>query len=357
YLNLPLIQISDITGAYGVSFLVMLVNASLWKRKFFFAVACLILVFGYGIFRLNHKIDGEKIGITVIQGNVPQELKWVREEKEKILEKYTGLTRQAVVDKADLLIWPETAMPVVLEEEPGIFKAVSSLAKKINKPILTGVVRSENKNYFNSAVLFSPDGELIQHYDKIHLVPFGEYIPLRQPFIFLERLAPIEDFRRGKDYILFQIRNPKSEIRKKFGVLICFEDIFPELARRFVQRGADFLVNITNDAWFGKTSAAYQHLQSSVFRAIENRVSVVRSANTGVSGFISAQGKIISLVRDEKGRNIYVSGYDTEEIIIPAKKKLTFYTRFGDVFVLFCLMVFTYGIIIRHKMQSEKRKT
>jgi len=369
YLNLPIIQISDITGAYGVSFLVMLVNVAVWqiisgainrrpapKNKTFFSVVifCCLSSLVYGYYRLHQKTTGEKIRISVVQGNVPQELKWVREEKEGILEKHVGLSLKAAAGNPDLIIWSETAMPVVLEEEFFLLNAVSGLAREIQKPILTGTMRHENGNYYNSAVLFSPDGVIKQHYDKIHLVPFGEYIPLRKPFVFLERLAPIDDFKAGKEHTLFKFSASSHQSPVKFAVLICFEDIFPELARKFVAQGAGFLVNITNDAWFGKTAASYQHLQSSVFRAIENRIPVVRSANTGISGFIAANGKIISLVKDKTGKNIYISGYDTQEIIIPTNKNLSFYTRFGDVFVLFCLIVFACGIILTRRYRSRK---
>ncbi|MDD5044011.1 MAG: apolipoprotein N-acyltransferase [Candidatus Omnitrophica bacterium] len=355
YTDLAMVQISDITGAYGVSFLIILVNVSIWQiinrgkgvrgRELLVAAACLALTLGYGVFRLHQKIDGKKLRISVIQGNIPQELKWVRNEKETILEKHLALSMEASGENPDLILWSETSLPVVLEDEKELLSAVSSGVRKLQRPVLTGTVRREKEDYYNSAVLFSPDGKIIRHYDKIHLVPFGEYIPLRKPFVFLERLAPIGDFTAGKDYTLFEVRN-SAGTQNKFAVLICFEDIFPELARRFRQKGAEFLVNVTNDAWFGKTSAPFQHLQSSVFRAIENRVPVARSANTGVSGFISNQGRILSLVKNKRGENTYISGYATQEIEIPADKRSTFYTRFGDIFVLLCLLIFIYGIII-----------
>jgi len=366
YLNLPIIQISDLTGAYGVSFLLMIVNVAVWqvfsepraKSQGSRIRACLIaciLIFAtliYGYFRLHQKIKGQKVRISIVQGNIPQELKWVQEEKEKILEKHISLSMQAKKDNPDLVIWPETAMPVVLELDPFLFNAVSNLAKEIKIPLLTGTMRFESKNYFNSALLFSEEGKVIQHYDKLHLVPFGEYIPLRQPFVFLERLAPIDDFTAGKDYAVFHVARPSSRQPPfKFSVLICFEDIFPELARSFVKKGAGFLVNITNDAWFKDTAAPCQHLQSSVFRAVENRVFLIRSANTGVSGFISPKGKIISLVKDNKGKSTYVSGYDTQEIIIPAKRYFSFYTRFGDIFALICLVIAFLVIIKKGKFE------
>lgn len=348
YHNLPVIQIADITGAYGVSFLVMMVNVAIWqfirtknKKPIIFTAVCLLFVLAYGYFRLHQTYAGRKLRVAVIQGNIPQELKWLDEEKDKNLARHVELAIGVVKDNPDLIVWPETAVTAALEDDSFSYSTVGSLAKEIHIPILLGSMRREGEDYYNSAFLISCEGNIIQHYDKLHLVPFGEYIPLRKQLRFLEAIVPIGDFRRGGDYTVFQLPTPKSQPPTKFSVLICFEDIFPELARNFVKNGAGFLVNITNDAWFGRTSSPYQHLQASVFRAVENRLPVVRSANTGVSGFISPKGEIISLVKDTAGRNIFVSGYDTQEITVSKEKKLTFYTRYGDVFVLVCLIIFT----------------
>jgi len=154
--------------------------------------------------------------------------------------------------------------------------------------------------------------------------------------------VPIGDFTSGREYTVFTLST------HKFSVLICFEDLFPEISRKFVNRGAGFLVNITNDAWFKKTSSPYQHLQASVFRAVENRVFLVRCANTGVSGFIAPSGKIVALVGDKSGENIFVSGYKSQEI--PASKQpLSFYTCYGDIFVAVCALFVLGGIIIFRK--------
>jgi apolipoprotein N-acyltransferase len=205
--------------------------------------------------------------------------------------------------------------------------------------------------------LISSQGETLVKYNKLHLVPFGEYIPLKKIFPFLETIAPIGDIRPGQDYTIFALPGPQSPVpslnaqtrkrtnaQTKFAVLICFEDLFPELARNFVKKGAQFLVNITNDAWYRKTSAPYQHLQASVFRAVENRVSLARAANTGVSGFITPNGKIISLVCDRTGRNIFIEGYKDQEIAI-IERRPTFYTRYGDVFIVVCFLFLLYDII------------
>ena len=404
YLNLPIIQIADIAGAWGVSFLVMMVNViikeiigsrfkvqgSRQKRNYkFLFVACglWLVACGYGVYKLyllpvypersrgapclsRAKSRGalRPIKISVIQGNIPQELKWNPGAKDFIMNKYFTLTRQAVEGKPDLIIWPEAALPVVLEEEPIFFERVEDLVKGVRTPLLLGAVNTSNNLYYNSALLISPEGELLTRYDKLHLVPFGEYIPLRKILRFLETVVPIGDFTAGKEYTIFALpRYPvtplsrlNAQTRKRanaqtnFSALICFEDLFPQISREFVKKGANFLVNITNDAWFSKTSSPYQHLQASVFRAVENRVNLVRAANTGISGFIAPSGKIIFLVQDEKGKNIFIDGYKTQEIII-SKRPLSFYTRYGDVFIVACFLFLLYGIMRnfkKHKSQS-----
>jgi apolipoprotein N-acyltransferase len=354
YLNLPIIQISDLTGAWGVSFLVMLVNVAIYsalssklsaiskKQKYLLPALVMFFALGYGYFKIYSlqclSAYSLQLRVSVIQGNIPQELKWNPDTNDYIIEKYLKLTRQVARERPDLIIWPEAALPVVLEEEPRYFLRVRDLAKEIKIPLLFGAVTARDNFYYNSALLISPEGKLLNRYDKVHLVPFGEYIPLKKFLPFLETVVPIGDIKNGQNYTVF------TQPRAKFSVLICFEDLFPEVSRRFVQRGAEFLVNITNDAWYKKTSAPYQHLQASVLRAVENRVFLARAANTGISGFIAPSGKIISLVQEKIGKGIFVDGYKTEEFIIP-KRNSTFYTRFGDILIVACFLFILYGII------------
>ncbi len=379
YLNLLIIQVADITGVWGVSFLVMMVNAMIYSvigtstslsadgehsriigyrlsviekiKKQIIPILCVVLTLTYGFYKIYRKLNTEQLlpagrqgvplKISVIQGNIPQELKWDTRAKEFIIGKYFDLTTESLRDKTDLLIWPEAALPVVLEQEPEYFERVKDFVKGIGKPLLLGAVTSREDAYYNSAILVSSKVELSRRYDKIHLVPFGEYIPLRKMFTFLESLVPIGDFVAGKEYSVFTLN---AQVR--FSTLICFEDVFPELSRQFVRRGANLLVNITNDAWFKETSAPYQHLQSSVFRAVENRVPLVRSANTGVSAFIAPTGKVIAKVANA-ARDIFVDGYTTKEISI-MDRKLSFYTRYGDVFILTCFiyLLLHFGVFV-----------
>lgn len=357
YLNLPIIQIADITGAGGVSFLVMAVNVTIYLliayrlsliaklKECLVVFLCIFAALFYGYYKLSpfttpnsgFPTQNSLLRISVIQGNIPQALKWNIDTREFILDRYLTLSTQATKDKPDLIIWPEAALPVVLEEEPLFYERVTDFTKMSHIPLLLGAVTYRDSLYYNSALLISEQGRLLNRYDKLHLVPFGEYIPLKKLFPFLETVVPIGDFSSGKEYIVFGLPT-------QFAVLICFEDLFPEISRECVKKGAHFLVNITNDAWFGRTSSPYQHLCASVFRAVENRVFLVRSANTGISGFIDPKGKIVSLAQNKRGENIFITGYNTQEIC-RRNKNLSFYTRYGDIFIIACFLLFLYGII------------
>lgn len=361
FLNLPVIQIADIFGVWGVSFLLMLSNVAIveiiwsiknkfWKRLkitiiLLISLLCLSLIYGYAkLSKSQPPTPNSELKLSVIQGNIPQEFKWDREYSSVILDKYSALSMLANYEHPDLIIWPEAAIPGILGEDDWVYQRVFSLAKETKTPILTGAVVNDEGNYFGSALLIDSSGEIIKRYDKIHLVPFGEYIPLKKILPFLQTIVPIGDIKKGKDYTIFQLQAKSSGNKVKFAVLDCFEDVFPELAREFSKKGAEFLINITNDAWYKQTSAPYQHLQASVFRAIENRLPLARSANTGVSGFIAPTGEIISLIQDKTGNNIFVSGYLTKDINTN-KAALTFYAKYGDILIIACLIFIFYAII------------
>lgn len=365
YLNLPIIQIADITGVYGVSFLIVLVNFAIYsvirkfKKRFIhivIALCGLILTFFYGSYRLQEGYLGVPLEISVIQGNIPQGMKWDPQYKRLILDTYERLTLQAKKENADLIIWPETAIPGFFEGDGYLYTRITDLAKIIDTPLLVGAIRETDSRLHNSAYLISEDGKVLKVYNKIHLVPFGEYIPLEKYIPWLRNFIdkPIGDFDFGDEYTLFRIKAERKgyinesivkDIRfYNFGVLICFEDIFPYLARNFVKSGAEFMVNITNDAWFGKTSAPYQHLEASVFRAVENRVPVIRSANTGISCFIDQKGRIISFVKVD-GEKTFVEGYKQARIV-PSYRR-TLYTLWGDIFVSISCVIFITALAIK----------
>ena len=200
-------------------------------------------------------------------------------------------------EKPDLIIWPETATPFFFQDAKEFQPFILDIPKKTNAFLLFGTptykIQKGKVNHYNSAYLVSPSGEPVGKYDKIHLVPFGEYVPMQDLLFFIGSLGEgIGDFKSGKEIFNFSL--PQG----KFGVLICFEIIFPDLCRRFVKRGANFLVTITNDAWFGRTSAPYQHFSMATFRAVENRVFVARAANTGITGIHRSKRKDFKRGRD-----------------------------------------------------------
>jgi apolipoprotein N-acyltransferase len=353
-LNLPVIQIADIAGAYGVSFLVLAVNVCIYQlisRKTtkacqLSAIMLLAVTLVYGFYKmqpLTNIPDQASLRISVVQGNIPQELKWDARNDDFILQKYLSLSQEVVKTMPHLIIWPEAASPQVLAYQD--ISAQQFFTPDLKVPLLLGAVVSENNNYFNSALLFSSNGKLAGRYDKIHLVPFGEYIPLKDTFSFLRTVVPIGEITAGRAFTLFQIPYPQGPGTDsvKFGVLICFEDLFPELSRNFVRRGADFLVNITNDGWYKRSPAAFQHLQASIFRAVENRRYLVRSANTGISAFISPQGKVVSFLEDRLKRKIFIEGYDTQDISL-LRQPPTFYSRYADFLIFFLSIPAIYSI-------------
>lgn len=340
---------ANTAGAYGLGFVIAFVNACIFEtikersfKPIFFGCAAFAFVLGHGIY--HAKPSGENprlVKIAVTQGNIPQSVKWEAMAREKIIDIYTKLTELSSYDQPDLIIWPEAAYPGYFNRDYD-HVLILELIKKIGIPVLVGSPHWEGDNVaFNSAYLVGADGDVKQRYDKHRLVPFGEYVPGGVLTDWLKPVAytmGVSDFSAGKDFTVFKTMNGEVS----FSTLICFEDIFPEMARKFTAQGADFLAVITNDAWFGPTSAGYQHEQASIFRAIENGVPVVRSANTGVSSYISARGEVLKRLKGKDGKEIFVTGRETYDL--PLEKIPTLFSKGGwifpyAVFTLFCIML------------------
>ncbi len=353
YRLLPLVQMADVTGMFGVSYLVVIVNVFfkqladgcfIKKRITFQPVllqakiltAIFVIVLGYGFYRLQEKTSEVRMTAAVIQVNVAQEMKWEPDAWPSIMKKYLMLTRQAALEKPDLIIWPESAFPGFIWESPELFEALKEFVAKMQIPLLLGVVMQVDETYYNSALLISKEGEVVAQHNKIHLVPFGEYIPFRKVFPFLSTIVPIGDFTPGDTYTLFPSfpQYGFAPRQTAYSVLICFEDTVPEISREFVKHGANLLINLTNDAWFQDTKAPFLHMQAAVFRAIENRKTLIRSTNTGVSCAIDRYGRVLKAVQDHHGRKTYVSGFAKTEIGL--NRDWTFYTKYGDVFTYLC---------------------
>ncbi len=354
------IQIASITGAYGISFLIVAVNSAIAagilalnsrqntpktdnsyhgpsKRKLvvFASVALTLLVFDlvFGYLKLSTPLSGENIKISVVQGNIEQAKKWDKKYAGMIMETYTELSHRAAMDGPMLVVWPETATPKAINIDRSVYNHVKRVVRDTSTALLIGSSqqqkygrkKSYKLKYTNSAFLIVPGKRKpeIQRYDKIRLLPFSEYLPMKKtvPWSFIQ-VPNFAGYAPGDKFNVFKLAD------FQFGVTICWENIFPELVRNFVKNGGQFIVNITNEARFGQTAAPYQFLSMSIMRAVENRVFVVRCANTGISCFIDPCGRVFDRVKDKDGRNIFVPGVLTRSII-PSSQK-SFYTRYGN---------------------------
>jgi apolipoprotein N-acyltransferase len=359
--HLVLIQSVDLFGVYGLSFLLVLVNAALaglilavarrslpklpWRGL---AVAALLFAanLGYGYFRLAQDLDGRErtLPVTLIQGNIDQSVKWNPANQQNTVAIYRRLSLAAIGEqRTDLIIWPESATPFYFQDAGPLNDAVVATARTANAWLLFGSPAYEFVNrrsrYLNSAFLLSAEGQTLGRSDKVHLVPFGEYVPLGKYLPFIDKLVVgIGDFSPGT------IR-PLPMNGAEVGVLVCYEAIFPELAREWVRQGSDLLMNITNDAWFGRSSAPYQHLAMTRFRAIENRIWIARAANTGISAFIAPSGRITAR------SPIFETLYLQSEVGLGARP--TLYTRFGDTLpASFLLISLVWLVRTRRRLRS-----
>ena len=347
-------QFASVTGVYGLSFLILLVNATLaqvalaprlWRRLLIPAVV-LCAVLYYGAIRLNNVSDSNRSSLVVgiVQGNFPQDIKWDRDRVVQTAARYSELTHTLGGRQLDLVIYPETALPFRFHhaDYAPLRALIESTARTLDTPILfgslDGVAKGASEALYNRAFLLNEDGKVVSFSDKVHLVPFGEYIPFPQIFQYLEGLtAESGAFAHG-------VQRPAMEIPKsaeRLGLFICYEAIFPEISRELVEKGATVLVNITNDAWFGLTAAPYQHLAMAAFRAIETGRSVVRVANTGISCLISPTGSISAATEL----------FETKAFVVDAESRTetTIYVRLGDYLIWICALYLVVEIVLRRR--------
>lgn len=347
------IQYADITGIYGVSFLVVAVNGAVADvlisrkrhsvmplfpiRQLLFCYSAvlflLLFAFSYAYLRLHEQRPGSPMRVSVIQGNIEQDRKWEPAYQDDVINVYKELTLRAVPSSPSMIVWPETAMPFYFGGDEDRSRSLIALQRQLDAYLLFGSVIMKTlpvdgnpAALTNSAVLLDKNGNTSFIYDKIHLVPFGEYVPLRRIFFFIDKLvAGIGDYVPGKQ--LLKARTPYGS----FGTFICYEIIFPGLVRKFYSRDGDFIVTITNDAWFGKTAGPYQHFSMAVFRAVENRKPIIRAANTGISGFIDSNGRIL------KTTGLFERTIETADINTDTVR--SFYSKYGDIFSYICVVI------------------
>ncbi|MDD2272058.1 MAG: apolipoprotein N-acyltransferase [Desulfuromonadaceae bacterium] len=357
---LPLIQIADLAGVYGITLLIVLANTVLHRAlravsgvgvpyPVKSAAVILLLLIGtlfYGFNRLNEpeNSNSKPLRVALIQGNISQDVKWSIDFREQTIDTYVRLTREASKDGVDLIVWPESAVPFFFQDEPLQAERIRNLARETSACILFGSPAHELRNgrstLLNSAFMVSPSGETIGRADKMHLVPFGEYVPMGNILTFINKLVVgIGDFAPGEHAVILDTGSTK------LGVQVCYEVIFPELARQYVQAGARVLVAITNDAWFGRSSAPYQHLAIATFRAIETRTPLIRAANTGVTAIVDQNGHISTMT------GLFVEAFRTGEIQPGSGKSL--YLTIGDTPAWLCVLL-TAGVVLLIVIRRKK---
>lgn len=353
YAHPLIIQMVSLTGTYGLSLVLVVVNVAVFELLVYgqarwqgrsgspreipfpvwspgLAIILLASTLVYGQTVLSRPLDEPTLKLALLQGNIPQKQKWDQSYREATLDRYAQLTRQAALTEPDLIVWPETAVPGDVLHDPVLKARIAKLAVEAKSHVLVGMAESAKfsgghgaKELYNSMVLFSPAGQVLNEYRKQYLVPFGEYTPLRGvvdwPAMIVEGRSDVLPGDRATLFTVNQI---------PIGTPICWETLFPDLVRTFVNQGARLLINATNEAWFGESAVPYQMLAISVFRAVENGVGVARVANTGITAMIDPVGRITQTLTDEQGSPLFVQGVLVGHMAFAMTP--TLYTRYGD---------------------------
>ncbi len=342
---LPVIQVASVTAVYGVSFLLVafaallalaLVEPRLRRRATLAAFSLLAATWGFGSWELSRPVaETGRIKVGLVQGGIRQEDKWLPENAWRNVGQHLELTVQAAAQGAELVVWPESAVPFLYDSEQALATLLQATVRKHGIYLLFGNDDREagtqgEPRIFVGTKLLDPTGAVTARYRKMQLVPFGEYVPLRAVFTLGGRVAAklvqeVADFSPGTEATTGDV------LGHRIGAYICYEAIFPGLVRRFPAQGAELLVNVTNDAWYGTTSAPYQHLAMAAFRAVENRRYLVRAANTGITAVVDPRGRVLERTA------LFEQTLLVREV--PFVAETSFYTRHGDVFARACSAV------------------
>ena len=381
--NLPGIQIASLVGVHGISFVIMLFNAGIatllcnrhqWRQEIRAALLPLTLTifcFGYGIFQLQNadsldqgtnattQTNVETLKVALIPGNISQLQKWDLRQFPKILQRYIGLTHKASREGPELIVWPETATRsrALTGEWPTYYRRFSQMLRDIGIPILLGTAnkgetdkaigqfsknaKKEKEEIYNRVLSISPDGKIHGAYAKMHLVPFGEYVPLAHLLPdFIPNFIQFEPFAHGKTVNLlpvFDVKNKTNTRKIEVGASICFESVFPDEFRSPVKMGARVMGIFTNDAWFKGTAFPELHLSMAPFRAIENRIAVFRCANGGFTCVVDKFGRITTpMITPDTTQEILIASVP---LLSSTEHKQTLYTRYGDWFPILCALI------------------
>ncbi len=357
-----LIQMASLTGVLGISFLVAWSNGLLfqgmeeWKQnksipKSWWIPAFLFIgVLLFSVLWGNQRIKSpstpnRSIQASIIQGNIPQDMKWNPEKELHNFQKYIRLTQSVASSHPQLIVWPETAISDFYPDREDFQNEILDFCQSQNCYLLTGTIDGNDTDYYNALILNEPEGMMNQRYYKMHLVPFGEYLPLGKslPFLLRLNLVPSQFSKGTSQHLMVLAENDGKSFH--FGNLICFESLMPGLAREIARQDGDFIVIVTNDSWFEKTSAPYQHRDIAQFRAVETGRPIIRAANTGYSCFIDSRGRIL------RGLDIYRDG--TLTMNLPIEHYQTFYTRWGDWLPMLCGFIVLAGFIFIFIQRKE----
>jgi apolipoprotein N-acyltransferase len=353
-----LIQICEFTGVAGLSFAIAFFNIvaitiplrlimearSRQMRPHWDLNLTVLGIFALWVFgwkAVHQTRPTQPLRVAAVQPNIPQKEKFSENSSARILDQLSRLSQPLIQSNSapQLLVWPESATPAPMMADEGTYRFVMDFSAGTHADLLLGSDVLDEQQAFNAAILVPAEGDELQVYRKIHLVPFGEYVPLRHSFPLFAAIAGRwvpGDFGRGQEYSRFALTTAPVRIAP----LICFEDTIGDLTRQFIlpnasQRGADLLVNITNDGWFLFSGGSHQHLANAVFRCVETRRPMIRAANTGVTCFINEFGRVTDMLKDEHG-STFTEGALQGIINVPLNSDLTFYVRYGELFSEIC---------------------
>jgi apolipoprotein N-acyltransferase len=361
---LPVAQVASIVGVYGLSGLLAVTatgaavvitgrGRSRWIAPASIAV-CVAAMAVWGSARIRSgqlMTEGEPIRVAVLQGNVAQDEKWNPANRAEITDRYLTMTRQALAQGARFIMWPESATPLPLEQDIVGGAAIRRLAVESQATLLVGSDQiepikpagpseKETSRYYNAAFLLKPDGKVGAVYRKMHLVPFGEYVPLQSVLFFagpiIGAVAEFSSFTPGTVPVLLPVGEHRAS------TAICYEVIYPNLIRQFVRDGSELLTTITNDAWYGTSSAAYQHWDQAAMRAIEEGRFLARAANTGISGFVDPYGRVMQKTA------LFEPAVVVQDVRFLQGR--TVYNRFGDL-VAWLSLIFTAAALLATRLR------
>ncbi|HXS68441.1 MAG TPA: apolipoprotein N-acyltransferase, partial [Candidatus Polarisedimenticolia bacterium] len=380
YRIVPLIQFASFTGIYGVSFVVAWASVSLlcaaasilgkpaqrspWIAEIVLPFTVVVVAFFYGFHQLAQPTQStaadRELRVALVQPGIPQTLIWNPTNDMMRFQDLLHLSADAMTNKPDVVIWPEAALPGLPRYQEEFANPISALAHDNQAWMIIGAddaaATETETNYYNASFLINPDGKLANYYWKRGLVIFGEYIPLVKWLPFIKWFTPITgSYTAGDKPVQFELSNRKNA-KFQTSVLICFEDVFPHLARKSVEPDTDFLVNITNDGWFGQGAAQWQQAAAATFRTVENGLPLIRCANTGLTCWIDAHGRWRRKFTDKNG-SVYGVGFMLATIPLPDRHPQTFYNLHGDFFGWACVVLAAMAVAVSFARSKKNTPT